>query len=283
MVIETSRVEQQGESSTSTPDLVPAEHAPPDHDRGSSGGKEEGKGRGRHDREEPGEHARKVGAPNERRHRDGSDKVQTESGDRGHLAQAPSLTRVLLYSGLVALVCGVVGGWGYSYFFSSKSEGKEFSDKHANSKELSDSSARKSSGAESGEGSGRMSESGEEYSGSTGVGDVDGLREKVESLSKQVDNLRGRIDSLAMPRDHLPPDIRKLQIKVSDLARAAEKMGDPPAHFRRIEDRLEELSQQLKALRPQVPATQGTADGSTAPTPRSSGLTSPAIQSGKRH
>ena len=39
----------------------------------------------------------------------------------GQPSPAPSPTRILLYSGIVALVCGIVGALGYSYFFGSKS------------------------------------------------------------------------------------------------------------------------------------------------------------------
>jgi hypothetical protein len=185
-VIETTSVRQPGAASTFTPDAAAAGYSRPDHDHGSAGDREGGEGRARHDREEPGEHARKGGAHDEKRH--GRDTGRNGSGARGHLARAPSLTRVLLYSGLVALVCGG-GGWGYAVFFSPKPEGKESSDKHANSKESSGPSAQKSAGAGSGKGSGRVSESGEESPSPAWVGDVDGLRTKVEDLSKQFDSL----------------------------------------------------------------------------------------------
>ena len=52
------------------------------------------------------------------------------SGDRhehehGQSVRAPSLTRILLFPGVVALVCGVAGAWGYWYFFGSAKSGDQ--------------------------------------------------------------------------------------------------------------------------------------------------------------
>ena len=51
----------------------------------------------------------------------------TTRRSRASRARPPSLTRILLYSGIVALICGMVGALGYSYFFGSKSGDKSSS------------------------------------------------------------------------------------------------------------------------------------------------------------
>jgi tetratricopeptide (TPR) repeat protein len=59
------------------------------------------------------------------------DKDRAEDGGHGRSGQAPSLTRMLIYCGVMALVCGLVGAWAYSSFFGSgksgdhKSSGKD--------------------------------------------------------------------------------------------------------------------------------------------------------------
>src|SRR5262249_28789923 len=151
----------------------------------------------------------------------GRDKGGHEAGDRGRPAQAPSSVRVLLFSGLVAFVCGVVGGWGYSSLFSSKGGGKKSSDKHSAANESYGSSTKKRAGeAESATESGGRSESGKEVPAPTRPGELDTLREQIEDLAKRVDRLDERFDSLTLPRDQTPPEIRNLQVKVIDLAHA---------------------------------------------------------------
>jgi tetratricopeptide (TPR) repeat protein len=60
---------------------------------------------------------------------------------RGQSVQTPSLTRMVLLLGFVALVCGVVGAWGYSHFVgSAKSGDQNSSGKNSQATESSDSS-----------------------------------------------------------------------------------------------------------------------------------------------
>lgn len=200
----------------------------------------------------------------------GSD-MPDESEDHGHVAQTPSYSRVLLYAGLVGLACGVVGSLGASYFFSSHQEAKAASNQEKGSKGAPSSSTRKGAGPESSRQSSEVAESGERDAHRAGTGDVDGLRKKLDDLSKRVDHLRERLDVLAMPRDQIPPDIRRLQNKVGDLGRALDRMGDLPVQFRHVEDRLDGLSEQLKALRSHAPTQQqGNVGRSATPTPGAS-------------
>ena len=55
--------------------------------------------------------------------RDGSGD-RREDG-RGQSVRSPSLIRTLLLPGLVALVCGVAGAWGYWHFFGSAKSGDQ--------------------------------------------------------------------------------------------------------------------------------------------------------------
>ncbi len=55
--------------------------------------------------------------------------------------QGPSLIRTLIYSGVVALVCGMIGAFAFSHFFgSSKASGEKSSSKDSSSDKSSDSS-----------------------------------------------------------------------------------------------------------------------------------------------
>ena len=254
----------------------------PTNDQGRAGAKAEGgKQSDRPDREPHEERAPREGEPRGKGDDAGRDKGGHDAGDRGRGAHAPSVVRVLLFSGLVALVGGVAGGWGYSSFFSSQGAGKESSDKHAAAKQSSDSSTKKRAGeAESTKESRGQSKSGEEVPAPTRPGELDTLREQIEDLAKQVSSLGERFDSLSLPRDQTPPELRKLQVKVIDLAHAVERMDDPPTHLRHIDDRLEELHQQLKALQSQITGHQENTRGATAPSAkppahvRSKGVTS---------
>jgi tetratricopeptide (TPR) repeat protein len=64
------------------------------------------------------------GEPKEKPKNKGDETANQKDKDKKHTTQGPSLTKILLYAGLVALVCGVAGAWAYSHFFGS-SHGKE--------------------------------------------------------------------------------------------------------------------------------------------------------------
>ncbi len=80
--------------------------------------------------------------PRERRNDEPDGSSDRPEGKKFDIAsQTHSPTRMLLYSGLVALICGAVGAWGYSYFFGpSKSGDQKASSKDSDSSKSSDSS-----------------------------------------------------------------------------------------------------------------------------------------------
>jgi len=229
-MIATNQVRETSRARSHTKDMANVADSPTDDDQGKAEDRAEGK---------PGDRP-----------------------DRGQPAQGPSLVRMLLFSGLVALICGVVGGWGASVF-ASRRDGKKPSDKQAAPNKSLDSSTRKPA------------------SDATRPAEPDTLRKQTEDLAKRVDTLVERFDSLTLPRDQTPPEIRKLQVKVIDLAHAVERMGDPPAQFRHVEDRLEELHQQLKTLQSNITGHPENAKGSATPAARPSTAPSADAPSGR--
>jgi hypothetical protein len=198
-----------------------------------------------------------------------------ELRNQGDCTQAPSIVRVLCIFALAVLVCGGVGSCGYSPFFSSKDDGNKSSAKHAAGNESSDSSIKNHAGeAESGK------ESGQQVPPSTQPVELDTLRKQIEDLAKRVDGLDERFNELTLPRDQTSPEIRKLQVKMTDLAHAMERIGDPPTRLRHIEDRLEELHQQLKTLQSQSTGRQENAKGSTPPAVKRSAAPSADVPPG---
>ncbi len=139
MVIETSRIREPNEEFNPGFVMVPVESNSL-HDRAHSGnGKEKansGKQKGgesdkkkRDEKEETGENEDEPGRRC-RRVRSSTKRDPHRSADRpedktGHSAQSPSLMRILLFAGVVALVCGVAGAWVYSYFFGSGKSGDQ--------------------------------------------------------------------------------------------------------------------------------------------------------------
>ncbi len=149
-IIETSRIRGPNEAFNPNFVMVPIESPQPREQRsgnenGGQSANERQKGNGRKGQDDEG----------------GSDDRHDKK--HGQPSQAPSLTRILLYSGIVALVCGVVGAWGYSYFFGSKSGDKSSSGNGSGSSQSSSSSKGSDSGSDS---------SSSNDSGSTGNSDT---------------------------------------------------------------------------------------------------------------
>ncbi len=173
MVVKTNRIQEANEGSIPGLVMVPVEFAQTPHDRADAEkGKEDANGKGkdksRDERKRPNGDAKNADSKSERRHhdRDRSDNHDHDADDRRQPARPPSLTRMLLFSALVASVCGLVGAWGYSYFFvSSKSDDQKSSgdqktsNKKSGSSDSSDSS-KKDSGSKSGGDSGSKSGAG---------------------------------------------------------------------------------------------------------------------------
>src|SRR5262249_8115246 len=84
--------------------------------------------------------------------------------NKGDSPQTPSLMRILIYSGIVALVCGIIGAGGITYFFGgSRSEdekGESSGSSKGGSSKGGSSSSKESSSEDSSQGSGTESGSG---------------------------------------------------------------------------------------------------------------------------
>jgi hypothetical protein len=177
MVIETNRIREPNAAFTPSFVMVPVEFDRPRHARsdtgdgganghesdenakenqdkkgGKNGGPEEG-----NSKKKPDSHSRQD------RNDDQGASHDHRSAAQGQSGHAPSLTRMLLFSGVVSLVCGLVGALGYSYFFGSgKSSDQKSSSKSSDSSKGSDSSGDSSSGSgsDSSKGSGSSGGSG---------------------------------------------------------------------------------------------------------------------------
>ncbi len=210
MVVQTNRIREPNEAFNPNFVMVPIEsdRSPPDR---SGAGDGEGKVKyGEHEKGEPGK-GRKNQAGQE-----GDEAGKRPEQQRSQPAQPPSLTRVLLFSGIVSLVCGVVGAWGYSYFFGSEKSGEQKSSgKSSGSSKGSRSSGSSSSsgGSNSSENSGTGSSGGASSSG--GAGFQEGGDVKQGSTSNQKDSATGK---LAQAETAWLTAVKELQ-----QARAAEK------------------------------------------------------------
>jgi tetratricopeptide (TPR) repeat protein len=148
MAIETSRIRGPNEAFHPNFVMVPIESKRPRDGSSESGDK--GKGGDKGGGEQGGKGPEKAG-----------DRREDEKREKS--SRAPSLTRVLLFSGIVSLVCGVVGAWGYSYFFGSSKSGDEKSS--SKSSQSGKSSGGASKGSDSGKDSGSETSQNDEGQG----------------------------------------------------------------------------------------------------------------------
>jgi tetratricopeptide (TPR) repeat protein len=144
MVIETSRIREPDHASQPALLMVPVEYG--QKQRSNGRGKENGQKASK-----PGDQGVKKEAPrSEKAHQQGDGSDDSHGGGGGTPAKSPSLTRMLIYCGVLSLVCGIIGAAGYSYFFgSSKSDDKTSSGKKSDSSKGSSSSK----GSDAGKGS----------------------------------------------------------------------------------------------------------------------------------
>lgn len=183
----------------------------------------------------------------------------------------PSMMKNLLITGGVALVFGVLGAMGYSYFFGSKSGGSssEQSKGKSESGSKKESSSKKSSGGGSGKESGKESNAQAATSSSipgfTSAEDADTLKRQIMDLMQRVDRLGERVDRMSRPKDETPPVLHTLQIKVRELAREMDDLASLPAQVRHYDNRLETLQEDLKTLRARIESMQGGSVAGTTP------------------
>jgi len=161
MVIETNRIREPDAASTPTYVMVPVEIERSARSRSDAGGgegraKERNSGKDREGHDNPSSKDDESHSHQDRDH-DRGESGERHTKDQGKASQPPSLTRILLYAGIVSLVCGVVGALGASYFFGSgKSSDQKSASKGSSSSGGSDSDkgSDSSGGSDSGSGSG---------------------------------------------------------------------------------------------------------------------------------
>ena len=196
-----------------------------------------------------------------------ADRVQDpeDLGEDGSRQQQPSMMKNLLMTASVALVCGVIGAMGYSYFFGPKSAGP----KSKESQGKSDSGPEKKSGSaeskESGKGSSAHASTTSSLPGLSPAQDVDMLKQLITDLSRRVDHLRERVDGVTLPMDATPPALRKMQVKMSALTHAMAEVAALPAAHRQFDNQLEALKEELKTLRERIDAAQAHSIGDRSP------------------
>ena len=202
-----------------------------------------------------------------------ADRVQDKEdlGENESRQQRPSMMKNLLITAGVALVCGVIGAMGYSYFLGPKSAGSmsRESQGKSDSGPTKDSGPEKKSGnAESqalGKGSNAHASTSSSISGVSPANDAEMLKQLITDLSRRVDHLRERVDGATLPMDATPPALRKMQIKLSELTHAMAEVAALPAAHRQFDNQLEALKEELKTLRERIDAAQAHSIGGRIP------------------
>jgi hypothetical protein len=203
----------------------------------------------------------------EDRGRDQEDRGEDRS--RREPQQRPSMIKNLLITASVALVCGVIGAMGYAHFFGPKSKGSS----PDQSQGKSDSSSKKESGSKEKSGGGESKESNAQASTTTSIPgdssakDADMIKQQIKELSRRVDHLRERLDGVTGPTDAIPPAMRTMQIKMSELAREMADIATLPAAYRQYDNRLETLKEEVKTLRARIAPAQADSIGGRVPAP----------------
>lgn len=176
-----------------------------------------------------------------------------------HAATAPTAPgwKTLLMTGVLALVCGVAGAWGYSYFAGDSSKADEQS-QQGGKKDGEKSGGGKSSGKKSGGGkdkSGGSSEQGDEAASPrqipefTSADDAETLKKQIKHLDDRIDRLSQRIDRVTTPEEETPPVLGTLQIQMSDLAKEVSEVANLPSQVHQLEQRLASVIEQMKTMR----------------------------------
>jgi TolA-binding protein len=252
------------------PDSRDEERNDQDENRDSSKGRKNGgsgsKGiessKQEHQKSRPSKKENKNGAPNKNpKDRRDQNKPETDQGDARYDApqepsqSQPSMTRILLLAGLVALVCGVGGAWAFSHFLGNKNKTDDQKQTSMGNKKSGGGSEKEKSGSSkkpkgsNEEETGSASNEADTIPGFTTADDADSLRKQVGHLAERIDALQQRLDHIQGPRDQTPPDVHTLQIKIGELSRTMDEVADLPSRVQRINKRLEDLSQQIKIVK----------------------------------
>ena len=174
-------------------------------------------------------------------------------------AQPSMINHVFMTAG-IALVCGVIGAFGYSYFFGSKA--KESSSYQSQAKSNSGSQqggASPKTGAKSGKtGSDGKSKSSDKNltAGSSSAApvvptdrDLETQKQQIMGLTQRLGRLGERVDRLRLPKDATPPILRMMEVKFGELTRLLNELGTLPAEMQKHDIRLESLRQDFNVIR----------------------------------
>ena len=183
----------------------------------------------------------------------------------------------LLFTGIVALVCGTAGAWAYTTFFGD-SKGKQDQksgddDKSGGKKGGKKSSDEKSEGnSKSDRGSGEGGASASEIPGFNSATDAQTLKKELEHLAHRIDLLGARIDQTKQPAQETPPILHTLRMQMTDLQRGLDQVANLPSKLRQLEQRFSGLKEDFKTLKDQVsgedlPTGAAPADGGFAAPP----------------
>ena len=190
---------------------------------------------------------------------DRRDDDRSQQRDRQPQPQ-PSMTKNLLITAGVALLCGVIGAMGYSYFFESKSDkSSDQSQDKNNSSSKKKSSSKKSGGGsnkESGKESNAQASTSSSIPGFSSAEDADTLKKQIMDLMQRMDRLGERVNRMTRPKDQTPPVLHTLQIKIGELAREMDELASLPAKVRHYDNRLETLQEEIKTIRARIEAMQ---------------------------
>lgn len=202
--------------------------------------------------------------------RPGPPRDNKPSGEPRH-GQGRSTWRTMLMAAVLALICGVVGGWGYTALFgSSKANEKESASANDKQSEKGD----KSGGQDSKSGGDKKQASGDQGSGGASASTIPGFnsahdagafKKELEHLAHRLDLLGGRIDRITTNEDKTPPVLHTMQRKMADLEGELYDVSRLPAKINKIEKKLADLDQELKILSDRVSGAETPLTGKRAP------------------
>lgn len=199
----------------------------------------------------------------DRDHHDHHHRPHKKKKHKHHDRAVPAATspgwKTLLITGVLALVCGVAGAWGYSYFAGDSSKSDDDKSQTSGGKSGDDQSGGKTQGGKSGGGKDKSgagsSDTGDQTASPrqiptfTSADDADTLKKQIKHLDDRIDRLAQRIDRVTTPEEETPPVLRTLQIQMSDLAKEVDEVANLPSQVHQLEQRLASVAEQMKTIR----------------------------------
>jgi outer membrane murein-binding lipoprotein Lpp len=164
----------------------------------------------------------------------------------------------LALTAVLAMACGLGGAWAFTHFGSSKDKDQDQAKGGDQSKGGSGGSSKKggsSTGQDQGQGGNQAAGDPHSESPKSMAGDdVDKSKEQIQQLYTRFATLQQRVDAMATPRDANPPDLVAIRVRLGELSRKVDEVASIPERARRIEDQLDRLREEVKALRDQLSA-----------------------------